>query len=230
MYADDTVLYATGKNVNDVQFILQDCTNYVHNWCIVNRLYMNMKKTKIMWFGVQNDKSSPSRDTIDIEGNTIERVYSYHYLGIELDSVLSLDEHLDYVVMKCNHKLYIFRMVHRFISEQTAVLIYKQTIRPLIECCSFIFHSGKKSKIDKIDKIQSKCIRIIENYKCKKLRKDVNVLCSEHNISTLQYRRDMQLGCIMYRYSNMVQRSTATYTFTYIRWLKLAAYYGSCSQ
>ena len=94
---------------------------------------------------------------------TLEHVQSYLYLGVELDSVLSFDKHLDTVISKCNQKLYIFRRVRRYIGEKTALLIYKQTIRPILEYCSFIFKSGKKVKVDKIDRIQSKCIRIIEN-------------------------------------------------------------------
>ena len=201
MYADDTVIYTSGKHMKDVQHILQDCTNYVNNWCIMNRLYMNMKKTKIMWFGIKNSTENVDFDTIDISGNKIEHVCTYHYLGVELDSNLSLDRHLDNVVSKCNQKLYTFRKIRRFISEQTAILVYKQTIRPLVEYCSFIFNSGKKLKVEKIDKIQSKCMRIIENCSDKTQRKDENILCSDYNLSSLQYCRNMQLGCIMYKYS-----------------------------
>ena len=117
--------------MSDVQDTLQNCINYVHEWCTLNRLYMNMKKIKIMWFGVSNITDDAMSDTICIAGSMIERVYTYPYLGIELDSVLSFDKHLDNVVSKCSQKLYIFQKVRRFISVDTAVLIYEQTIRPL---------------------------------------------------------------------------------------------------
>ena len=107
-----------------------------------------------MWFGTNSDSENVEYENINISGNTIERVCSYHYLGVELDSNLTFDKHLDNVVSKCNQKLYIFRKIRRFISESTAILVYKQTIRPLVEYCSFIFNTGKKAKIDKIDKVQ----------------------------------------------------------------------------
>ena len=200
MYADDTVIYATGNDIETVRNTLQLCTNYVYNWCFINRLYMNMKKTKIMWFGADTKKID-SVDAVTIMDVPIEYVPSYHYLGIELDSLLSFDKHMDNTVKKCNQKLYIFRRIRRFISEKTAILIYKQTIRPLDEYCSFIFNSGKKSKIDKIDRIQSKCVRIIEYCYDNALKKDEKVLCQEYGISSLQLRRDSQLASIMYRYS-----------------------------
>ena len=52
MYADDTVIYAHGNSVSEVKKNLQLCLDYVYDWCILNRLYMNMKKTKIMWFEI----------------------------------------------------------------------------------------------------------------------------------------------------------------------------------
>ena len=201
MYADDTVIYTSGTRMSEVQRVLQDCSNYVNNWCIMNRLYMNMKTTKTMWFGTNSDNENVEYENINISGNTIERVCSYHYLGVELDSNLTFDKHLDNVVSKCNQKLYIFRKIRRFISESTALLVYKQTIRPLVEYCSFIFNTGKKAKIDKIDKVQSKCICIIENCNNKMMKKDEDILCKEYNLTSLQQRRDVQLGCIMYKYS-----------------------------
>ena len=69
----------------------------------------------------------------------------------------------------------ISEQLRRFISEETAILIYKQTIRPLLEYCNFIFDSGKKLKLDKIDKIQSKCLRIIENCYSRAFRLEENM-------------------------------------------------------
>ena len=49
MYADDTVNYSSGASIVEVQETLQLCLDYVYKWCITNRPYMNMKKTKIMF-------------------------------------------------------------------------------------------------------------------------------------------------------------------------------------
>ena len=72
-----------------------------------------------------------------------------------------------------------------------------------MEYWNIIFNSGSKSKLDKIDKIQLKCIRIIENCHDISSREKENVLCSRYNLDSLQNRRDIQLACIMYRLSKM---------------------------
>ena len=82
---------------------------------------------------------------------------------MELDDNLSYDKHLDNVANKTTQKLYTFHKIRRFISQETAIIVYKQMILPLLEYCNFLFNSGKKSKLDKVERVQSKCIRIIEN-------------------------------------------------------------------
>ena len=202
MYADDTVIYASGKTTADVKYTLQTCMDYVYKWCITNRLYMNMKKTKVMWFESNEICNSLVNNyTISIDGTLLTRVFSYPYLGVELDHALSYDKHLDNVVNKTTQKLYIFRKIRRFITVPTAVTIYKQMILPLLEYCSILFNSGKKSKLEKVDRVQSKCIRVIENCYDVLSRAKESVLCTSFKIESLQRRRDIQLACTMYRLS-----------------------------
>ena len=74
-------------------------------------------------------------------------------------------------------------------------------ILPLLEYCNILFNSGKKLKLDKIDRVQSKCIRIIENcHDVQKREKEV-VVCRKYNLDTLQNQRDIQLACTMFRLS-----------------------------
>ena len=202
MYADDTVIYATGATVSEVQETLQHCLDYVYKWCITNRLYMNMKKTKVMWFESKESDINTDRDyLISINGSLLSRVLSYPYLGVELDHVLSYDKLLENVVNKTTQKLYIFRKIRRFISQTTAIIIYKQMILPLLEYCNILFNSGKKTKLDKIDRVQSKCIHIIENCHDVLSRSKEPELCIRFNIEPSQRRRDLQLVCTMFRLS-----------------------------
>ena len=45
LYADDTVIYTTGKNVKETQEVLQVLLNTFENWCNINALTINTKKT-----------------------------------------------------------------------------------------------------------------------------------------------------------------------------------------
>ena len=76
-------------------------------------------------------------------------------------------------------------------------------ILPLLEYCSMLFNSGKKSKIDKIDKIQSKCIRVIENCHDVSEREQETVICSRYKLDS----RDIQLACTMFRYDHYIDHT-----------------------
>ena len=116
--------------------------------------------------------------------------------------MLSYDKFLDSVVNKTTKKLHVFRKITRSISIDTAIVVYKQMILPLLEHCNFLLNSGKKCKLDEIDKVQSKCLRIIENCYYTGDRKKENVLCKDYNIDSLQRRRDnIQLACLMNMFS-----------------------------
>ena len=163
---------------------------------------MNMKKTKTMWFvNSYHTNDADTNYSISINGVSLSRVYNHLYLGVDLDYGLSFDKHLDSVVNKTTQKLYIFRKIRRFICHSTAVIIYKQMLLLLLEYCNILYNSGKKSKLGKIDKIQTKCIRIIEN--CHNLLdpEKESIMCTRYNLDSLQNRRDIQLACTMYRLS-----------------------------
>ena len=71
------LLYAFGNSVDVVQRTLQSCIDHVYNWCINNRLYMNMKKNRTMWF--VNSYHTNDEDTnysISINGVPLSRVYN----------------------------------------------------------------------------------------------------------------------------------------------------------
>ena len=60
---------------------------------------MNMKKTKTMWVKKSKLENAESGDyEITINGSTLSHVYSYFYLGVEIDDGLSYDKHLNTVV------------------------------------------------------------------------------------------------------------------------------------
>ena len=50
-YADDTVLFTHGKNINAIEKSLQNDLDSLHSWCSDNGLFIDSKKTKYMFFG-----------------------------------------------------------------------------------------------------------------------------------------------------------------------------------
>ena len=83
LYADDTVLYYSANEIDDVVACVQNDLSSLSNWCNRNRLTINCKKTKYCLYGMRSIiKKSKKLDTIISLNNTVlEKVCSYKYLG-----------------------------------------------------------------------------------------------------------------------------------------------------
>ena len=53
LYADDTVIYCSGKNQNAIENLLQLDLSYFENWCKGNKLTINTKKSNINHLGLR---------------------------------------------------------------------------------------------------------------------------------------------------------------------------------
>lgn len=75
LYADDTILYVRGRNINDIQANLQELTKETAKWTNMNKLTINTDKTKTIVFNRQN--ISNSELDITINNKVLEQVKEY---------------------------------------------------------------------------------------------------------------------------------------------------------
>ena len=68
------------NNENDIK-LFQDDLDVINKWCMANKLTINLKKTKYMYFSQHNIRYHPSVKT-DVQ--TIELTRTYTHLGSQL--------------------------------------------------------------------------------------------------------------------------------------------------
>ena len=92
LYADDTVLYCSGKDSLVIESTLNLNLNRIANWFNDNNLILNLKKgkTKCMLFGTKSYESL----SLNILGKPINFTDCYKYLGVTLDRRLNLTQHM----------------------------------------------------------------------------------------------------------------------------------------
>ena len=54
LYADDTVIYMSGSDLNFITSALQQDLNKIVAWCEESKLTLNVKKTKYVIFGLKS--------------------------------------------------------------------------------------------------------------------------------------------------------------------------------
>ena len=114
------------------------------DWCEENELTINQEKAKFML--LKHTKVSDETH-IRMGDYKLGTVRSYDYLGIVFNNKLSINDYLETMWKKANAKVGILAKIRRFISEKTAMKIYKCMIRLHLDYIDFIVESGSADRI-----------------------------------------------------------------------------------
>ena len=80
MYADDTTLSTTLHSLSKCSHTINLALTNISNWLKINKLYLNIKKTKLLIFHRKNEKfDNPS---LQIDNIPIQQVDSFNFLDL----------------------------------------------------------------------------------------------------------------------------------------------------
>jgi hypothetical protein len=75
---------------------------------------------------------------IVIEGEALEQVYVFKYLGVMIDSCLKFDEHVSYIIKKVGKKIMYLARLRNKLSMSTKKLVYNCIVAPHFDYCSTV--------------------------------------------------------------------------------------------
>ena len=91
MFADDCLIYTIGNSWERMVPNVQNGLDNFQNWCIDNRLKLNIKKSKSLVIGTSfKMRDINIHNRIKLNGAWLENVSTFNYLGIILDSNMTL--------------------------------------------------------------------------------------------------------------------------------------------
>lgn len=155
LFADDTLVYICGKNLELMMEQLNSDMEKLFKWLCVNDLKLNLDKTKCMVFGEKREIQ------VKINNVEIESVKQYKYLGIIIDDKLKFKENVDYICKKFGMKIGVLARLRRNIDYVTCVNIYKTVTAPNLDYVSTILLNCNEGEFDRLQKMQNKAMRII---------------------------------------------------------------------
>ena len=106
-------------------------------------------------------KSAPMNYTL--KGHVLQNEDYTRYLGVELQSNLSWNRHIDQTVKKANIMLGFLRRNLRVSNESTKTSAYRSMVRPLLEYCSTVWSPYTQEHIQKIEMVQLRAARYVTN-------------------------------------------------------------------
>ena len=90
LYADDTILYKSSDNIDDLQHTLNNELTHIFNWSNENKLLLNSEKTKCMLFTT----SAHPQFKLTLNSSEIEKVKEFKFLGLWLQDNLKFKKHV----------------------------------------------------------------------------------------------------------------------------------------
>ena len=128
MYADDTTIYFDLKDFekDNLEQQINDELKRVNIWLKLNKLTLNTTKTKSMVFHKKQKQIEILHFSID--GEVIENVSSFNFIGITLDESLTWKNHIDLIKNKISKTTGVFYRLAKTFPEEILVTLYNSLI------------------------------------------------------------------------------------------------------
>ena len=151
-FADDTNIFFTGSNPNEVEFTMNEEIKLVLKYCAVNKLSVNFKKTNYMLI-------SSSKKKIHLNIHNIDRKSYIKYLGIYLDEHLQWEPQIQHVNNKLAKNVGIINKLRNYLDFHMLKQLYYTLIYPYLNYGLASWGTAYKTRLNKICTKQNRCIR-----------------------------------------------------------------------
>ena len=156
---------------------IQPDVNNVQKWCSDNRLLIVSSRHKL-------NRVDYSKK-ISLGDQSLNFTDKYKYLGAALDCEMNLTNLMSDVKKSVSSRLFNFRKLRQYITEKSALAIYKQTILSVLHYAVFLIIACNKSDCHDLQIIQNDALRTSYNVKrhdklsISKMHKKSNLLSLE---------------------------------------------------
>ena len=194
LFADDATITVRNKCLIAARDTLNTVLGLIHTYCNENMLTLNTKKTEYVVFGTKSNKTGGGRMELRLGEGVLREVESYKYLGTTLDSTMTATKQLGRLNQQLALKLTTFRKIRGYMSENTAIMIYKATILPIFDYNDIIYGLLTQQQQTKLQRIQNKALRMV--FRGKTL--SVHDMHDRAGLDLLETRRENHLLALMY--------------------------------
>ena len=89
-------------------------------------------------------------------------------------------------ISRVNGSLITFARIRKLSDVHTSLAIYKQTILPILDYMSILVNSSTQKKINKLQPLQNRAIKLVEKHTGYASTEEMNELHTKHNLKLLR--------------------------------------------
>uniref|UniRef100_A0A8C6UW15 Reverse transcriptase domain-containing protein n=4 Tax=Neogobius melanostomus TaxID=47308 RepID=A0A8C6UW15_9GOBI len=157
IFADDTNVFYSNDNYSNLVTNINCELSKLKTWMDINKLSLNLNKTKVMFFGNYNGKP----DSVNIEGVVLDTVSEIKFLGVIIDSKLSWKPHIRHIQGKVSKSISIINKAKFFLNYNALFLLYSSLVLPYLNYCVEVWGNNYKSSLHPLVILQKRAVRII---------------------------------------------------------------------
>jgi len=169
LFADDTSLIGTftnfqlcaAKTKGDVKRLstrINTELELIHEWLKINKLSLNVDKTKVMIFHSRQRNMSVFDDLkLELDGIPIKRVKSFNFLGIILNEYLTWTDHISHISQKISPVVALIMRLRNQLPITILKMIYNSLILSRLHYGNILWGENPGSLIQ----LQKKAVRAV---------------------------------------------------------------------
>ncbi len=152
LFADDLLLHRVITCTEDLACIQNDIDELC-NWLSSYKLTLNPRKCKSLL--ISRKRLQTVSHTMYVDGNALERVSSYRYLGIMISSDLAWSNHIQAITTKARRQIgLLYRRFYKHAHPDTLRSLYVSLIRPHLEYAVPVWDPHLRKDIDSLESVQ----------------------------------------------------------------------------
>ena len=158
-YADDTSLVCSGTSPLAAAEVMNQQLQLVYDWVVSNKMQLNFRKSKVMWFSASLKKPVPHPEIV-ANDTVLEVVDAQLYLGLMFDSKLSWERQVSNVCKKMSYYTYLLTCQRHILSGELKRLLVDSLVSSHLTYALCVWGpSLTQQQQQRLQRLQNRAIR-----------------------------------------------------------------------
>jgi len=160
LYADDALMHMTLRNASSIIDFQADLF-ILENWAKKWGMAFNISKCALVFFGTFPPGIKQDMLNYTLCAQVLQKVDSFKYLGVLIQSNLKWDEHINKKVSEATRTLGLIRRSLFDAPKHVKLIAYQTLCRPKLEYAVEVWDPFLRKHIDLLESVQNKAVRFV---------------------------------------------------------------------